>query len=287
MVISKIAMTVEHPLATSAVAKSHDIDATRRTGVRFPIAKAAAVVVLVCALALLWVFRRPWFLGNLGVVDTGKVIRSAQPTSELPRWLKQFQLKAILNLRGGSHEDWWYAAEVHAADQSGLVYYDLPFSATRRPTRRELLYLIDVLERCPYPLLIHCKSGADRTGLASALYLMLKNGEPPERAERAFSIEFGHIPLGGTEHLHEPLHEYAAWLKANQVPHSARRFHDWVKNDYRADDPSVDPPPLKTGPRERRTGSAASGGRAVRRLNTANIASALFETPRVRRSSEP
>ena len=57
-----------------------------------------------------------------------------------------------------------------------MIYYDLPLSATRRPTRRELLQLIDLLETCSYPLLIHCKSGADRTGLASALYRLVRRG---------------------------------------------------------------------------------------------------------------
>ena len=46
-------------------------------------------------------FERPLFQGNLGVVDAGKVIRSAQPTSQLPRWVDDFHLKSILNLRGG------------------------------------------------------------------------------------------------------------------------------------------------------------------------------------------
>ena len=65
-----------------------------------------------------------------------------------------------------------------ARDQ-GLEFYDLPMSACRRPTRRELLVLLDLFEHCRYPLLIHCKSGSDRTGLASALYLMSRRGEPP------------------------------------------------------------------------------------------------------------
>jgi protein tyrosine phosphatase (PTP) superfamily phosphohydrolase (DUF442 family) len=209
--------------------------------------------MVVCALGLVWEFRRPWFQGNLALVDPGRVIRSAQPTSQLPAWVRDFRIKSILNLRGGTPADWWYDAEVRTAQQSGLAYYDLPLSATRRPTRRELLLLIDILEHCPYPLLIHCKSGADRTGLASALYLMLRRGEPPDQAEGAFSIEFGHIPLGGTEHLHEPLDEYAAWLKANRLPHTAERFRAWVKNDYRAGDPSTDPPLWPTGPRARRS----------------------------------
>jgi hypothetical protein len=211
----------------------------------------AATAVLL-ALVLCWVFRRPWFQGNLGVVDAGRVIRSAQPTTQLPGWIRDHQLRSILNLRGGSPADWWYDSEVKAAEASGVSFYDFPLSATRRPTRRELLVLIDTLTVCPYPLLIHCKSGADRTGLASALYLMIHPGESPERAQQAFSLQFGHIPLGGTEHLHEPLDEYAAWLAARRLSHTPQRFRDWVKSEYRPADGSPDPPRLQPGPRSRR-----------------------------------
>ena len=180
------------------------------------------------------------------------MIRSAQPTSQLPQLVRDFHLKSILNLRGGSSADWWYDAEVRTTQENGLSFYDLQLSATRRPARLELLRLIDILRRCPYPLLIHCKSGADRTGLASALYRMVQRGEAPEQAEAAFSIEFGHVPLGGTQHLHEPLNEYAAWLRANGLSHTPERFRTWVKNDYRAADPPADPPLYPTGPRARR-----------------------------------
>lgn len=212
---------------------------------------ASAFLALACLAGLCWEFRRPWFQGNLGVVDPGRVIRSAQPTQELGHRIRDYQLKSILNLRAGSRDDWWYDAEVRMTEADGLSFYDLPLSATRRPRRHELLKLIDLFQDCPYPLLIHCKSGADRTGLASALYLMLRRGEDPERAEHAFSIEFGHIPFGGSEHLHEPIQEYAAWLKTHQLTHSPNRFRDWVKNEYCDEDPSSDPPRLKPGPRER------------------------------------
>jgi hypothetical protein len=132
------------------------------------------------------------------------------------------------------------------------LFYDLPLSATRRPTRRDLLTLIDTLNSCPYPLLIHCKSGADRTGLASALYRMIRLGQTPSEAEQAFSIEFGHVPVGGPEHLHEPLDEYAAWLTEQGLGHTPERFRDWVKKVYEPSDGPVDPPPLKPGPRPRR-----------------------------------
>ena len=57
--------------------------------------------------------------------------------------------------------------------------------ATTRPTRSELLTLIDFFDHCQYPLLIHCKAGADRTGLASALYLMMQKDVPPQEAIRS------------------------------------------------------------------------------------------------------
>jgi hypothetical protein len=217
------------------------------------LAKTAAVVVLVGTASLCWVFRRPWFQGNFGVVDPGRVMRSAQPTGQLASWVRDYRISSILNLRGGSPANWWYDAEVRSARETAASYYDWPLSATRRPSRRELLVLIDFLERCSYPLLIHCKSGADRTGLASALYLMVRRGEPPERALSAFSIEYGHIPVFGTEHLHEPLDEYAAWLKTNRLPHTPERFRAWVKNDYRAELLPADPRPLQPGPRARRS----------------------------------
>jgi hypothetical protein len=216
------------------------------------IATATSMVLLVLALGACWTFRRPWFQGNLGIVDAGLVIRSAQPTDHLPNWIRDYRIRSILNLRGGGPADWWYVDEVKTAQADAVSLYDFPMSATRRPTRRQLLVLIDTLRSCPYPLLIHCKSGADRTGLATALYLMVRRGIPPDQAEGAFTIEHGHFPICGPEHLHEPLKEYAAWLVARGLDHSPDRFRDWVKNDYRSPDGPEDPPRLQPGPRPRR-----------------------------------
>jgi len=248
---------------------------------------AAAALVLAGSISLGWVFRRPWFEGNLGVVDRDRVIRSAQPTSQLARWIDLYHLRSVLNLRGGNKSDWWYESEVTTTEARGVTFYDLPLSATRRPTRRELLFLIDVLNRAPYPLLIHCKSGADRTGLASALYLMVKRNQPPEIAEKAFSLDFGHIPFLGTEHLHEPLHEYAAWLEGRGLAHSPERFRAWVKTEYRSADPSVDPPPWPPGPRATSDHAGSNHAAAGRALSKADNAIEPAETRPGHPSSQP
>jgi len=224
-----------------------------------PIARGAVVAL---GLAVAFVFRNPWFRGNEGVVDPGLVYRSAQPTGGWPGLVKGRKLATVLNLRGGSDSDPWYAAEVAASRELGLDFFDLPLSATVRPSRQQLLTILDVLDRCKYPLLIHCKSGSDRTGLVSGLYLMSRKGIGPEEAEGAFSVFYGHVPVLGTRHLHEPFREYAAWLRASGLAHTPGRFRDWVAREYRADDPLVDLVPLPTGPRDRRLVRAS--GRAGR-----------------------
>ena len=207
------------------------------------------------------VLRNPWFRGNNGVVAPGLVYRSAQPIGDWTRRVNEDHLATVLNLRGGSNLDPWYRDEVEATRKLGLTFYDLPMAATVRPTRRQLLAVLDLFDRCAYPLLVHCKSGSDRTGLVSALYLMSREGQSPEQAERAFSVYYGHIPLLGTRHLHEPLHEYAAYLQAHNLPHTAGRFHAWVEQDYRSDDPPGPVPPIAAGPRNRRV-VRAGGHRA-------------------------
>jgi protein tyrosine phosphatase (PTP) superfamily phosphohydrolase (DUF442 family) len=194
------------------------------------------------------VFHRPLFQENLAAVDA-RLVRSAQPAAHLADWIRDYRLASILNLRGGTPADPWYADEVNTAAANQIAFYDYPMLATRRPLRRDLLTLIDFLRAAPYPLLVHCKHGADRTGLAVALYRMVHLNEPPAEAMDAFSIFHGHIPIAGTQRLHEPLEEYARWLTDQSLPHSPDRFRSWVKDHYRSDDPLSDPRPLAAGPR--------------------------------------
>lgn len=210
------------------------------------------VVLLVAAGLVTYAFRNPWFNGNLGVVDDGVVYRSAQPLDGLPDLVAEKRIATVLNLRGGSENDPWYVAEVANTRKLQVDFYDLPLVATVRPTRKQLLTVLDVLDRCKYPLLIHCKSGSDRTGLVSALYLMSRKGVEPNEAEAAFSLYYGHVPILGTRHLHEPLREYAEWLEVHHQPHTPERFRDWVAHDYPSKDPLVEIPPYPTGPRPRR-----------------------------------
>lgn len=209
------------------------------------------------------VFPRLWLGDNFGVVDRGRVYRAAQPAGEtLRRLIRDRNLASVLNLRAGSPADPFYAEEVRVTRALGVDFYDFPMSATRRPTRRELLVLLDLFGRCRYPLLIHCKSGSDRTGLASALYRMAVQGVAPQDAVREFRLAYGHFPIGPTARLHEPLREYQAWLEARHIPHTPKRLRQWVEYDYRDAGPVAAFHPLRPGPRE---GLTRGGAAAIAR----------------------
>ena len=52
-----------------------------------------------------------------------------------------------------------------------------------------------ILRDAPKPLLIHCRSGADRTGLASVIYQAVIKGMDEDRAESQLSLRFGHFSV--------------------------------------------------------------------------------------------
>ena len=219
---------------------------SRRRTIRRRVFAVLASILLIAGVT----FRNQLFFRNFGVVDPEKVFRSKQPTGWLEGLIRTHKLASILNLRGGSPADPFYADELRLTQNYGVDFYDFLISPTRRPTRRELLVLIDLFGRCRYPLLIHCKSGSDRTGLATGLYQMVVKGSGPAEAINALTIHYGHVGLGGTQCLQEPFEEYGAWLEAHRLAHTPERFRLWVERDYASPDPSTAFRPLLPGPRE-------------------------------------
>ena len=44
-----------------------------------------------------------------------------------------------------------------------------------------------------------------------------------------FTLAHGHVPLFGPEHLHEPIDEYASWLRDRGLKHDPERFRGWIE----------------------------------------------------------
>lgn len=133
---------------------------------------------------------------NFHTVVAGEVYRSAQPSPEaIRRFHTEQKIATIINLRGENAGTGWYDDEVKAARDLGINHIDFRMSAHTELTPDEARQLIALMRDAPKPLLIHCKAGADRTGLASALYLaaIAKQGEAA--AEGQLSLRFGHVAL--------------------------------------------------------------------------------------------
>ncbi|MFT3972411.1 MAG: dual specificity protein phosphatase family protein [Amaricoccus sp.] len=150
-------------------------------------------IVLLAAIAWpLWLH----LTGNFHTVVPDEVYRAAQPSpADLQRWTAEHGIKSVLNLRGAHEDADWYRQEAATARALGLVLADFPLSARENPRPERMADLVDLMRRLPKPLLIHCQGGADRTGLAAALYLASIAHSGEQVAEHQLSFAYGHVGL--------------------------------------------------------------------------------------------
>lgn len=166
------------------------------TGVRTD--RAIALSVAIVALVILslggWVMYLQWS-GNFHVVEPGLVYRSnTLGSQQLETVIATYGIKTIVNLRGRSPKEQWYREEVRRAQLSGVTLVDIPMSDSVEPDSGTLDTLLTALKSANRPILIHCKAGADRTGLASALFELFFAGEPAAAASHQLSMAYGHFP---------------------------------------------------------------------------------------------
>lgn len=163
----------------------------------------------------------------------GLAYRCNQPSPDgLRRLIASHGIKTVINLRGycpGDHTP-WYKDEIRVTADLGVSHEDITFSANRLPAPTELKRLIDVLDRTEYPILFHCKRGADRTGLTATIVMLLRTDASLDRARRQLWPRYGHVRFGRTAAMDEFFDRYEAWLAGTD--HSPERFRDWAANHY-------------------------------------------------------
>lgn len=179
---------------------------------------------------MLWfdheLFRLKW--SNMMQIAPG-VWRSNQPTEARFERIKAAGIKTILNLRGVSTNPYFLFEQEQCAE-AGITLLGMPFKASRAPAAERILELIGHFRTMEKPFLIHCKSGADRAGLASAIYLMVIEGRPVAEAKAMLSSRFSHFRLFKTGVLDLILDLYEA-----RVARGAIGFEEWVRTEYDAD----------------------------------------------------
>lgn len=123
--------------------------------------------------------------------------RAAQPTPCQIRRFARRGGRTVLSLRGGQAFG-SLPLEIDACEREGLVFRNFVLRSRALPSRAELKAMIALLGRIEYPVLFHCKSGADRAGFMAGLYLMIVEGRPVAEARRELSLRYGHIRQGKT-----------------------------------------------------------------------------------------
>ena len=147
--------------------------------------------------------------GNFHAVTPGEAYRCAQPGyNQLEHYMKAYGIRSIINLRGSNPGDKWYQDEVRFSAANGIRHYDVGLSASSEPTAAQMRELMMIIKSAPRPVLIHCKSGADRSGLFAAMWKVAADEETKAEADKQLSIRFGHIPFGSTTAMD---HAFISW----------------------------------------------------------------------------
>ena len=165
---------------------------------------------------------------NWGTVAPGRLYRSNHPSPwQMRRAARAAGIRTVINLRGHRESCGSDALGRAVAAELGLRHVDAPLESRGAPHRDRILRLAGLFAELPEPVLIHCKSGADRTGLAAGLWLMLQ-GRPVEEAMRQLSWRFGHVSASRTGILDAFFRDYARFTRE----HGPKPFLDWVRDDY-------------------------------------------------------
>lgn len=154
------------------------------------------------------------------------VWRSSQPS---PRQIARFArlgIRTIINLRGerncGS-----YRLQEEACNRHGITLVNFTLQSRMSPSLDAVREARELFDSVEYPILIHCKSGADRVGLMSALLLYLKEGKPLHKAMKQLSLKFGHFKQSDTGVLDYFFERYIADNRETPIT-----FFEWLETQY-------------------------------------------------------
>ena len=153
------------------------------------------VLLVACVLAAAGTYLFIQWGGNFHTVEPQVVYRSAQLSGEdLHKVVATHGIKTVLSLRGQNKGEPWYDDEMRTVRADGIEHLDVSLSAYRDVSVEQMDEILKLIEQAPKPILIHCESGADRTGLVSALY-RLSRGQPLAQAEQELSPRYGHFTV--------------------------------------------------------------------------------------------
>jgi protein tyrosine/serine phosphatase len=174
------------------------------------------------------IFRPFW--PNRAKIHDG-VWRSSQPTYRILDMFKKLGVQHVLRLRG-NNKSVNFKFEKQSCEALDLNLTIISLSARNTVSAAKIIHLLDFFDTIDVPFLMHCKSGADRTSLAAAFYLIYKCGASVEVARKQMSWRYLHFKWTKTGILDFILDQYAEFSAQNPD----KTLRDWVENEY---DPEI------------------------------------------------
>jgi len=169
---------------------------------------------------------------RLYAVVEDRIYRSAQLSAAgLEKVINKHGIKTIINLRGVHNKEKWYHLEKETALKNKAALYSISMPDHDLPRYSALNRLTDLLLTAERPLLVHCRRGADRAGLAGALTLIVVKDLPLSQAKKQFSWRYGVVPFLGSIGP-RLFSKYEAWLADSRQNHTRERLLLWIKHAY-------------------------------------------------------
>ncbi len=155
--------------------------------------------------------------------------RSSQPTATQIAAMAKEGIRTIVNLRG-ERDCASYYIEAEACKVNGIELINFPVNSRQPPKREILQQLEELFARIKTPALMHCKAGADRVGIMSALYLLIEKKAPVEKALEQLSFRYGHVKQSKAGVLDKFFETYRDFNAKTPMP-----FMQWAMNHYDRD----------------------------------------------------
>ena len=156
----------------------------------------------------------------------GGMSRENQPSPKRIAQLAKAGIKTIVNLRGESPKG-YYLLEKEACEAHGITLVDYRMYSRDTHSVESILGTRELFASIDYPAMMHCKSGADRTGIMGVLYRHFKMGDSIEQSLEQLSFKYLHIKHGKTGMLDFFFADYLRYAAENEIS-----FEDWVRTVY-------------------------------------------------------
>ena len=155
------------------------------------------------------------------------VWRSNQPSPGRLRRYYAMGIRSVASLRSKRPRS-FDLLERRACDDLGIAFHRVTGATARElTTGAVLLGCVEALAQIERPFVIHCKSGADRTGFMSALFLILVEGVPVAEGAKQLArkhVHFERSKAGVLDHV------FRVYLR--DVEPGGQGFRDWLGTGY-------------------------------------------------------